>query len=183
MLVLVGMRGSSCLIIALLATGACEDRLSHDTDRAAERVKNTSAHLRHEHDQLSDEVGDVTRKAIELEHVHRDFVYLRSLRVQSLELEHSVAASQPLIIMVLANAKPLVPAARKQLDENLVLFRQRLTQTRQSIEALQYVNASEWERRDDEVAREMAAMFLARDASWQALDPDLDDDDETFPQI
>ena len=201
------MRGHHFLIMLFLA--ACEGDLGNKTENAAERVQKTADHLRHERrqlavevaeraddvatnperarkkaadhiDDIADEVRDVTREAGELAEAQQDFAYLKSLRIQSLRAEHSVAASQPLLIQVLASARGLLPSAMRRLDENLVIFRQRLAETRDLIEQLQYVSASEWERKDDEVGRAMAAMFIARDASWQALEGKIDDGD--YPQ-
>src|SRR5688500_14076644 len=163
------MRGQLFLIIGILA--GCEGEIGRDTENAAERVQKATDHLRHERRELSvevaeradevakgrsgvehvddvgDEVGDVAREAGKLAEAQQDFAYLKSLRIQSLRAEHSVAASQPLLIQVLASARGLLPTQMHRVDENLVIFRQRLAQTRDQIEQLQYVPASEWERR------------------------------------
>ena len=194
------MRSHQFLIMIFLA--ACEGNLADKTENAADRVEKAQNHLRHERRQLAvevaeraddratnpgradskehvediaDEVGDVSREAGKLAEAQQDFAYLKSLRIQSLRAEHSVAASQPLLIQVLASARGLLPTAMRRVDENLIIFRQRLKETRDLIEQLQYVTASEWERKDDEVARAMAALFIARDTSWQALEGKIED--------
>lgn len=197
------MRGCFFLIASLLAT-ACEEPLARKAENAAERVQTAKDHLRHERGELSaavaaradervrggdvsrhaddiaEEAGDVALEASALAVAQADFEHLRSLRVQSLRAEHSVAASQPLLIHVLAGARGLLPSDRRRVLENLAIFRERLASTRELIDRLEHVSADDWEWRDDEVARAMAAMFLARDASWQALEGEIDDGD--FPQ-
>lgn len=192
------------LVTSLIAT-ACDDRVAEQTDEAAERAVEAADHLRHERRELAVEVAeraddrsagrditdhvgdiaeqvkDVSREAGELAAAEQDFQNLRVLRISALRAEHSVAASQPLLIHVIAIEKPLPPVLRKRLDENLVIFRSRLAQTRAAIEKLQHVDAADWERRDDEVGRAMAGMFIARDASWQIID-DTAERDETFPE-
>jgi hypothetical protein len=190
-------------LVASLMAAACEDKVADKTEQAAERVTKTADHLRHERselaaevaeraddrangeslaphaDDIADEVEDVSREAGRLAEAERDFENLRALRVAALRAEHSVAASQPLLILTIANELTLPRERRSRLDENLVIFRQRLAHTRKAIEELQTVKPADWERRDDELGRAMAGMFLARDASWQALDPDHREDE--FP--
>lgn len=199
------MRGYWFLtIIAAVLAGACEDELARKAENAAERVQSARNHLRHERRELAvaaaeraddrfegrdvadhvediaDEVADVADEAGELAEAQADYEYLKSLRVQSLRAEHSVYESQPMLIHVLASARGLLPSRLRRVHDNLVIFRERLAQTRKLIDELQYVNAAEWERRDDEVGHAMAEMRLARDASWQALEGKIDDGD--FPQ-
>ena len=191
------------VLVGSLMVAACEDKVADKTEQAAERVTKAADHLRHERgelaaevaeraddrangeslaphaDDIAEEVEDVSREAGRLAEAERDFENLRALRVSALRAEHSVAASQPLLILTIANETKLPRARRIRLDENLMIFRQRLAQTRQAIEELQTVTSADWERRDDELGRAMAGMFLARDASWQALDPDHHEDE--FP--
>jgi hypothetical protein len=148
------MLGRTLLLIATLA--GCQDEVARKADRAADRV--TKA------DQA------------EYAEAQKDFEYLRSLRVQSLRAELSVVAIQPLLIQAISTAQaPLLPHARQRLDENLVIFRQRLAQTREAIEELALVQATQWEDRDDDMAQQMAGLFIARDASWRALRGRTDD--------
>lgn len=191
------------LVASLIATAACEDEVADETEHAAARVSKASDHLRHERRELAAEVAeraddraegntltahagdiaaqieDVSREAGSLAEAERDYEQLRSLRVAALRAEHSVAASQPLLIVTIANETQLPRQRRARLEENLMIFRQRLAHTRKAIEQLQTVQAADWERRDDEVGRAMAGMFLARDASWQALDVNHREDE--FP--
>lgn len=195
----------ACILVASLIGTACEDRLASRTDEAAERATEASDQLRHERRELAAEVAeraddrsagrdvtdhvgdvsaqveDVSREAGELTAAAQDFEQLRALRIAALRAEVSVAESQPLLIQVIANEKPLTPVLRRRLDENLAIFRQRLAHVRERIESLQDVNATDWERRDDEVGRAMASMFVARDASWQIID-DTPERHEAFPE-
>ncbi len=174
------MRGLSVLIIASLVTSACEDELARDASRAADRAKRASARLEHErqdltamvarHDDVSHQVIEVAREATAFAEAENDFEYFRLLRVQSLRGEHVAIAIQPLLIQTISTAMPpMLPTPRARLDENLVIFRQRLRQTREAIDRLQYATPSEWDDLEGEVAQAMAGLFIARDASWKAL--------------
>jgi hypothetical protein len=180
----------------IAASGACEDSVADKTEKAADRVTKAADHLRHERRELAGEVaeraddraatGDVTANADEIAGVVRDvsreagalakaqddYEHLKALRVASLRAAHSVAASQPLLIVAISAEKPLTPGVRARLDDNLRIFRQRLAATRHAIEELAFVTAAEWERRDDELRRQMAGLDLARAASWELLDDD-----------
>lgn len=136
---------------ALLSLG-CQDELGLRTEEAAVRVRST-------------------REAAARAAAQADFEQLRALRVASLRAEHSVAATQPVLVEVIANARPLPPVVHARLAETLAIFRQRLAHARVLIEQLATTSADDWEQRDDEVGRVMAEVFIARDASWQALDP------------
>ena len=159
-------------LILLIALFACTDDLADKTQEAARRATKAADHLRHQR-------GEVTRESASLAHAEIDFEYLRDLRVKSLRLEHSVISTQPIIIVALTGLNPLTPAQHVRLDENLVIFRQRLATTRDLIEQLQYVPATQWEDRDEEVAHAMAGLMLARDASWHAVQGKRDD---KFPE-
>lgn len=187
------------LVASLTATG-CQDKLADKVEDAAERVTKRASHLRHERrelaaevakraddraagkdpiahvDEIADHVKDVAREAGRYAQAEQDFIHLRALRISSLRAEHSVVASQPLLIQAIAGVKTLTPELRTRLDENMAIFRQRLARTRDMIEQLQYASAADWERRDDEIGRAMAGLRLARDASWQALDEHPRDD-------
>jgi hypothetical protein len=193
------MRLSFLLVASLTATG-CQDKLADKAEDAAERVTKRASHLRHERrelavavakraddraaghdptahvDEIAGHVKHVAREAGRYAEAEQDFIHLRALRIASLRAEHSVAASQPLLIVAIAGVKDLRPELRTRLDENLAIFRQRLARTRERIEQLRFANAADWERRDDEVGHEMAGLYLARDASWQALDEHPRDD-------
>jgi hypothetical protein len=168
------------VLVGSLMVAACEDKLAHRTDDAAERAAAAAKHLRQERHELAGEVVEVIRKAGALARAQHDFEQLRALRIASLRAEHSVAASQPLLIQAISNEKTLSPVLRARLEETLAIFRQRLAHTRRAIEQLQYVQAADWERHDDEVGRAMAGMFIARDASWHAIDKDYREDE--FPE-
>lgn len=191
----------SVLLGALICVGACEDKVADQTENAAERVTKASSHLRHERRELAVEVADraddraagrevgddvageardVSREAGELAVAQRDYETLKALRVESLRAAHAVAAMQPQLIEAVAAAKSLAPVMRSRLEQDLEIFRTRLAATQNSIHELAFVHAPEWERRDDELRREMAGMFLARDASWQLLDDKHRDD--PFPE-
>ena len=156
----------------LLTLCACSNDLADRAEEAARRANKEEEHLRHER-------GELTRQAAAYAHAQIDFEYLRSVRVKALRAEHSVIAVQPLLIVTLANVTPMTPARRTRLDEDLVIFRQRLANTRDLIEQLENATAREWEARDDEVGRAMAGMFVARDASWNVLEGKRDD---AFPE-
>ena len=187
-------------LVASLTAAGCQDKLADKAEDAAERVTKRASHLRHERRELAVEVAkraddrakgrdpvehvgdiveqveDVAREAGRYAQAEQDFIHLRALRIASLRAEHSVAASQPLLIQAIAGVKTLHPELRTRLDENMQIFRQRLAQTRELIEQLQFASAADWERRDDEVGHAMAGLYLARDASWQALDEHPRDD-------
>jgi hypothetical protein len=159
------------LIGTLIATsGACEDKVADRTEHAAARVTKAADHLRHERRELSAETRADGRVA--LGKAQLDYEHLKALRVASLRAAHSVAASQPLLIITISAEKTLTPALRARLDDNLRIFRQRLAATRTAIEELAFVTAAEWERRDDDLRRQMAGLDLARAASWELLDDD-----------
>ena len=164
------MSNFGLLLIASLIAGACEAERGDATERAGD-----DRDILHHVGDIAEE-GDeaVPREAAALALAHEDFENLRALRITSLRAEHSVDAVQPLLIQAISNGAPLRRAMRAQLDENLEIFRQRLAHTRDVIEELQYVDAANWERRDDEVGQAMADMFAARDASWQVLGENLE---------
>ena len=188
------------LLVASLTAIGCQDKLADKAEDAADRVAKRAAHLRHERrelaaevakrandraagkdplarvDDIADEVKDVAREAGRYAEAEQDFIHLRALRIASLRAEHSVAASQPLLIQAIAGVKALRPERQQRLDDNMKIFRQRLAETRKMIEQLQFASAADWEHRDDEVGRAMAGLYLARDASWQALDEHPRDD-------
>lgn len=188
------------LIGSLIVTSAaCEDNVADRTENAAERVTKASNHLRHERRELSVEVAEradervatgngaanagevadgvraVSREAGMLAKAQHEYEQLKALRVASLRAAHSVAESQPLLIVAISAHKPLTPTLQARLDDNLRLFRQRLAEARHAIDELAFVPAGEWERRDDGVRRQMAEMDLARAASWEILDDDRRD--------
>jgi len=194
------MRAHHLLIVSSLLAAACEDEVANNTENAAERVRKAANHLRHERTELAHEVAqradarfagrdltahvgditaevkDVNREAGKLASALQDYEALRALRVQTLLTAHAIASSQPLMIEAVAQVKPLLPVERSRLDETLAIFRERLASTRPMIEKLERVPAADWERSDDDLARAMAGLFLARDASWQALDDSKRDD-------
>ena len=144
-------------LVLVLLLAACRDEVARKADRAAQRLTSAS-------DQNT------------IAEAQHDFEYLRSLRVQSLRAEHSVIDIQPLLIQAISTMQPpLLPHSRQRLDENLVIFRQRLSQTRDAIDQLALVPAAQWEDRDDDLAQQMAGLFIARDASWRSLRGKTDD--------
>ena len=145
------------LAIALAATG-CKSESARKADNAAGQVKAEREHLDHAINH-SDDLGAPSGKLLKAQ---SEFDRRRRARVMTLRAEHSVTASQPMLIGIMARSFALSDAGRAAVDEKLTILQMRLDETKNMIEALDATDAAIWQERDDAVRTEMDKLETAR---------------------
>ena len=106
----------------------------------------------------------------ELAAAERQFLSRRVSRVQILRGQHSVIASQSMLISELANGFSISEASRATINAKLQTFQMELDSTANAIEQLKRVPAANWETRDTAMVEAMDKLDEVRRAAWHCLD-------------
>src|SRR5882762_4851298 len=117
---------------ALVASQGCKSESARKADRAADKVTDTRSDLRDIRKERGkqfveqvDKSKDLVEKSGELATAESDFQARRNVRIKELRAEHSVIATQPMVIDTLAQAYPITRMGRSALAEKLEVFRMR----------------------------------------------------------
>jgi hypothetical protein len=156
----------------VLGGGACKPESARRADRAAQDLAEARKKLRDEGPALAKPETVVTA-AGKLAKAEAEFQSRKTLRIQVLRGEHSVIATQPLVIGTMATNLTLTDAGRALVNEKLTAFKSALTETDNLIEGLERVDADTWTERQDEATEAMTRLDDVRDAAWHALDDEL----------
>ena len=92
------------------------------------------------------------------------------IRLEALRAEHSVIATQPMLISTIAQALPLTDPGRIEIDEKLQVFQMRLDETANQIAKLSHASPAQFPREEAAVAAALKRLDEARRAAWKALD-------------
>lgn len=163
----------AALFAGLFATSACKPDSARKADRAAEAVTRQRTQLERELDAdkpVTEKAADVLEHAGRLVQADAEFRRRRDLRVDILRGQHSVIATQSLLIAAMAESFPLTDGGRADVNEKLTTFQSVLDETENLIEGLRRADASTWQELDDQATDAMKRLDDARSAAWGALD-------------
>jgi hypothetical protein len=90
--------------------------------------------------------------------------------MQTLRAVHGITASQSMLINAVASSLPLVDTDRAKINEKVQLIQMRLDESANLIQALETVDANNWEPRERDVSNAMNRLEDARQDAWDALD-------------
>lgn len=180
------------LALGLAVSGCNKDKTRSNAENAAEAVRDKTGDLQDEAKDLAetakdkasdltdeakataedvkDESKDLSEASLEARNAQKEFEYQRMVRVQTLRAVHGITASQPQVILAVASSMPLVDADRAKLNEKVTLVQMRLDESANLIQALEGVDANNWEPRERDAAAAMNRLEDARKDAWEALD-------------
>lgn len=156
----------------LVAIAACKPESARKADRAAEELTEARQQAIDEGPALARPKVAVA-EAGRLAKAEQEFRSRRALRIQVLRGEHSVIATQPLVVGTMARSFPLTDAARAEVNGKLTEFKNALLETENLIEGLERVDANAWALRHDAVVDALTRLDDVRKATWHALDDAL----------
>jgi hypothetical protein len=157
------------LVGLVLAAPACKPESARKADRAAKALAEARENVREEGPSLAKPEKVVT-EAGKLAKAEEEFRRGKLLRIQVLRAEHSVIASQSVVISTMAQGFTLTDAGRAAVNEKLTAFKSSLTETANLLEGLERVDAETWTERQDAATEAMTRLDDARDAAWHTLD-------------
>lgn len=164
-----GLIASAALLVAI---AACKPESARKADRAAEQLAEARKRVLDEGPALATPRVAVT-EAGRLAKAEQEFRSGRTLRIQVLHGEHSVTATQSLVVGAMAGSFALTDAARAEVNAKLTVFKNTLAETANLIEGLERVDANAWLERHDAVVEGMTRLDDVRRATWRALDDAL----------
>jgi hypothetical protein len=156
----------------LLGAHACKPESARRADRAAQDLAEAREQAIDEGPALAKPQTVVT-EAGKLAKAEAEFRARKALRIQVLRGEHSVIATQRLVIGTMATGFTLTDAGRADVNERLTAFKTSLGETQNLIDGLERVDADAWTERQDEATEAMTHLDDVRDAAWHTLDDAL----------
>jgi hypothetical protein len=141
-----------------------------ETARKAERAANDVVEQKHDLKQATrDDPTQVAAETRELSEAAQLFIERKRIRIAALRGEHSVIATQLMLISTMSEYFPLTDAGRADINNKLSAFQMRLDEATNHIEGLDGTAADHWQERDDAVRDVMTKLESARKAAWRAL--------------
>lgn len=125
--------------------------------------------IEHNANEIADQSKAIAENVGELKTAESTFDLKRYNRAAQLRNIHSVIASQPVLINVLAGVTPLTDKARAELAEKMQVFQMRVDEAGNAIEAIQTADADGFETRNDAAAKALERLNDAREDAWEAL--------------
>jgi hypothetical protein len=155
-----------CALAIAIALVGCKPETARKADTASKKVIDEREQVRQA---AQDKPHEVAVESKELGEAAQHFAESKRIRVAALRGEHSVIATQLMLISTMAEYFPLTAAGRADVTEMLAAFHMRLDVAKNQIEALAGATVDDWEDRDDAVREAMTALDQARAAAWRAL--------------
>jgi hypothetical protein len=152
----------------VLGVQACKPESARRADRAANDLAEARKHAIDEGPALA-RPQVIVAEAGKLAKAEAEFRARKALRIQVLRGEHSVIATQPLVIGVMATSFTLTDAGRAEVNERLAAFTRSLATTANLLDGLERVDADTWTERQDAATEAMTQLDDLRDAAWHTL--------------
>jgi hypothetical protein len=156
----------AALAIAIALPG-CKSETARQADRAADEVLEHRADLKQAARTNPERVAEQSK---ELSVVARQFTENKRIRIAALRGQHSVIATQLMLISTLTEYSRITDASRADINNKLSAFQMRLDEAKNQIEGLAGATADGWKQRDDAVRDAMNTLESARKAAWNALE-------------
>lgn len=158
------------VVAAVFAATACKPESARRADRAAKDVVEQRDDLVKAAKNIADEPEQVLAEVGQLAAAAEKFDKLKQARLAALRGQHSVIASQTLLIGTMARELPITDAARGDINEKLTRFQARLDEAQNLIEGLSRTMIDDWEQLDTAATDAMQRLDDARKAAWESLE-------------
>jgi hypothetical protein len=160
--------------LALVAApAACKSETARRADKAADHAADKTQAM---NDQAMEESKTVTDESAKTEEKGADVVKAkaafeseRDTRVQTLEQQRDLAASQVTIINALATGLPLAPDSKASVDDKVSTLQSKLDDAGNAIQDLKTSTADDFKAKEDHANDTMKSLDDARGSAWQAL--------------
>lgn len=162
----------AALAALVVVFAACKPESARKVDHAAEELAEARERAIDEGPALAKPEAAVI-EAGRLAMAEQEFRSRRTLRIQVLRGEHSVIATQLLVVSTMARSFTLTDAARAEVNTKLTVFKNTLAETANLLEGLERVDANAWIERHDAATEAMTRLDDVRETTWHALDDAL----------
>ena len=146
------------VMFAALGAAGCKSP-AREADRAADEVVAKRK-------ALDQQTAD---RASELGHATAVFEERKELRVMGLRTERAMIAPQSEMIGSLADQLPLTAQARRDIDQKLTVFAQKLDDVDAKLGVLKSATTDQWSAADDAMSAAMKDLESARDDAWSTF--------------
>lgn len=150
--------------------GELAERAREAREEIGEEVEKTAKEAGEAVREVAEESKDLNEIAAQVAPAAAEFESQRASRVDTLRAVHSVSIAQPVMINTLAATVPHTQSEEARIVERLSVLEVRIEETGKLIEQLEYVDAKNWEARNEAIGDAMSRLETARKDAWDTLD-------------